>query len=340
VVFVSVIVANYNYARTLGLCLHALREQTYPEMEIIFVDDRSTDNSVEVAERAGVAVHSTPVNSGVSVARNLGADRAKGDVLFFVDSDIALAPDAVANVVAALRAAPQVGVVCGTYEPEPLIRDSLVEEYRNLHQHYWISAAAGPISGWVFAGILAIRADVFHSVGGFSERLRGSEGADIGGRLTGVCEMRIDTSIRGRHDNDDRLSVVLRKVFLRSQTLFSFFVRWDRLGHVSHSPQARGGLYAMLALAAAPLPALLDRWWTLAVPVLPLILAVRADADLYRYVRRLRGTAFTLFFIGTHVLVNLAGMVGAALGAVQWLSSRRFRHLYDTPEPATREANR
>ncbi|GAB3845310.1 hypothetical protein GCM10029963_23440 [Micromonospora andamanensis] len=61
---VSVIVPNYNYARALHLCLDSLRAQTYPHLEIIVVDDCSTDDSVAVAEAHGARVTRTPYNGG------------------------------------------------------------------------------------------------------------------------------------------------------------------------------------------------------------------------------------------------------------------------------------
>ena len=121
---VSVIVPNYNYARTLGLCLSALERQTYPHIEVIVVDDRSTDDSVEIARRHGVRVVETDTNIGAPAARNLGVRYARGEVLFFLDSDLALAEDVVEHTVNLLTSDPTLGVVCGTYDPEPLIPDS------------------------------------------------------------------------------------------------------------------------------------------------------------------------------------------------------------------------
>jgi cellulose synthase/poly-beta-1,6-N-acetylglucosamine synthase-like glycosyltransferase len=75
--------------------------------------------------------------------RNFGARHAIGDVLVFVDSDVALRPDAVANAVRLLVSDPQIGAVCGNYDPVPLFRDSLVEEYRCLQQYWWLAVDEG-----------------------------------------------------------------------------------------------------------------------------------------------------------------------------------------------------
>lgn len=140
---VSVIVPNYNYGRSIGLCVEAALAQTYPNIEVVVVDDCSTDDSAAIAAAAGARVVSTGVNSGVAVARNLGAELSSGEILVFLDSDVAMHPDAVAKSVELLASGQGYGAICGTYEPEPLIRDSLIEEYRSLQQYYLLLKSEG-----------------------------------------------------------------------------------------------------------------------------------------------------------------------------------------------------
>lgn len=89
---VSVIVPCYNVAPYIAACLDSLVNQTLRDIEIICVDDKSTDNTLEIIqERARIdtriKVIAQPTNSGVSVARNTGIDMAKGEYIGFVDPD-------------------------------------------------------------------------------------------------------------------------------------------------------------------------------------------------------------------------------------------------------------
>ncbi len=334
---VSVIVPNYNYSRTLRLCLAALRQQTYSPLEILVVDDRSTDDSLTVARSFDVTVLQPETNGGVSRARNLGASHATGEILFFLDSDVALAPDAVASAVAVLDADPAIGAVCGNYDPEPLIRDSLIEEYRNFHQHFWIGALEGQLHGFVPTAILAVRARVFAEVGPFNPKLRDTESAEYGNRLSERYDVRLSNAIRGRHDNDDTLRLVLRKVFTRSRTQFALFVKDREVSRAVASSPARAALAAALAVAAVPAPLLLGP----AAAVLPaglLAVALRCDAPLYRAARRYRGRAFAVFCMGMHTLVNLTIAAGCAAGLLQWWSSAAYRTLHDPVPPPTEAA--
>ncbi|MBP2708421.1 glycosyltransferase family 2 protein [Microbispora sp. RL4-1S] len=324
---VSVVIPNYNYGDVLDLCLRSVQEQTYSPIEIILVDDCSTDDSVRVARSLGVPALSTPRNSGVSTARNLGVAHARGEILFFLDSDVALAPDAVAQAVEILRSDPRVGAVCGNYEPIPLRRDSLVKEYRTLYRHYWYLVAEGPITGFLPVAIIAVPAAVWAEVGPWTDALTQSEGADVGERLTGRWEVRLTSAVRGRHDDDATLRVALWKVFTRTRMHVPFFLQRRYAAGVVGSPESAASLAAALTAVTLPAPLLGGALWA-ALPALLFAVWLAIDRRMYRFVFSSRSTSFGLFFVAMHFLVNLTIAAGAGAGILQWLTSRSFRRLY------------
>lgn len=107
---VSVIVPVYNVERYIDECLDSIRNQTYERLEIIVVEDCSTDGSLAKLEphladpRVRLLRHKK--NSGLSAARNTGIEAATGDFFLFVDSDDAIAP---ALVEASLSQAQETG---------------------------------------------------------------------------------------------------------------------------------------------------------------------------------------------------------------------------------------
>jgi hypothetical protein len=325
---VSVIIPNYNYAATLGACIEAVQRQTYPAVEIIVVDDGSTDDSVAVARRYPVTVLQTPVNSGVSTARNLGVGRARGEVLFFLDSDVALDPDAVANAVAILRAEPALGAICGMYRAEPLFRDSLVKEYRAIQQYVWFNEVEGPIPG-LHSALCALRAEVFAEVGPFNDRLRYTEEQDYGFRLNQRYEVRATQAIRGRHDHDGTLRVLLGKVFHRTRIGAPNWLRVGRLpGGAATGSRASASGFVLAGLASLPL-ALLVGAWALPVSAALLGIGIALDGRTYAYAFRHRGVLFGLYFTGVHLLVMATSAVAAGIGILQGLLfPRTIRRLY------------
>jgi len=84
---VSVVVCSYNGAATLDRCLASLTELDYPDYEVILVDDGSTDETGEIAQRFPQVRYLRQQNKGLSVARNVGAQAATGKIVAYTDSD-------------------------------------------------------------------------------------------------------------------------------------------------------------------------------------------------------------------------------------------------------------
>ncbi|HKX08840.1 MAG TPA: glycosyltransferase [Stellaceae bacterium] len=90
---VSVVVCSYNAERTMEACLASLEHLNYPDYEVIVVNDGSTDHTLEIAERFPYARIISQPNKGLSVARNVGAEAATGEIVAYTDSDCVADPD-------------------------------------------------------------------------------------------------------------------------------------------------------------------------------------------------------------------------------------------------------
>jgi GT2 family glycosyltransferase len=330
-----VIIPNYNYAPTLRLCLPAVLGQTYPRLEVIMVDDGSTDDSVAVAESFGVRVVHTGGRCGVSTGRNLGAAHASGEVLFFLDSDVALAQDAVEKAVARLAADPGIGALCGLEDAEPLIRDSLVEEYRTLQYHYWERSSEGVIT-YLCPAMLAIPAKVFAQIGPFNARLRHTEEIDYGRRVSEHYKVVLTAAVHGRHDHDASLRLLVRKLFQRGRMRVPLYAKTKKFDRGYEKAQrVWGSLLAALSLVTLPAAAL-GAWWLL-VPAALFSASVACDAGMYWFVLRRKGAVFVLYFTAMHFVVNVTIALAAGVGVLHWFTSKSFRGIYDQ-EPIGPEA--
>lgn len=110
---ISVIIPIYNQAEKLSRTLESLNKQTYRDLEIIIVNDGSTDNPEKVftdfltANQTELSFYFfNQENEGAPAARNNGAKNAKGDYFFFCDADAVLEPDALESLLSALSAVP------------------------------------------------------------------------------------------------------------------------------------------------------------------------------------------------------------------------------------------
>lgn len=117
---ISVIVPVYNVKNYLPDCLDSLKQQTYRNLEILLIDDGSTDGSATLLEAYASLDSRARVfhtkNSGLSAARNFGLKKAKGNYVTFLDSDDYLAPDAIEYLYKLISKSGAKLSVCSHYE--------------------------------------------------------------------------------------------------------------------------------------------------------------------------------------------------------------------------------
>ncbi len=105
------VIANWNGSALLRACLASLDRQTYPDFEVIVVDNGSSDDSIAMvrAEFPAARLLPLPSNGGFSVASNAGIRAARGEVLVMLNNDIEAEPDWLAELLAALDRHPDAG---------------------------------------------------------------------------------------------------------------------------------------------------------------------------------------------------------------------------------------
>lgn len=174
---VSVFISSYNHAGYLRACLDSILTQTYPDFEIVVVDDGSKDNShsilTEYQERYPEKVryfwHENHANRGISISCNLALEKTRGEYLAWCGSDDAWEPDKLAQQVRFLDADPRVGFV---YARVSLIDSAGSPLPGELGLD--INAASDPIArmlegNWVPASTAVIRRACLDQIGVFDE---------------------------------------------------------------------------------------------------------------------------------------------------------------------------
>jgi glycosyltransferase involved in cell wall biosynthesis len=200
VVAISVVIPACNAERYLPLCLEALRNSLVAPFETIVVDDGSTDATAKIAVAFGAHLLQTPKQMGAAAARNLGVQKATGDVLFFLDSDVCVKPDTLQKIRERFEQDADLTALMGSYDSEPGSPDFL-SQYRNL-MHAYVHQSSAERASTFWTGCGAIRRDVFIEHSGFNENYKHSsiEDIELGYRL--IRDKRkiiLDSSIEVTH---------------------------------------------------------------------------------------------------------------------------------------------
>jgi len=305
---ISVVVPVHNNPGDLRLCLGALRDAATPDSEIIVVDDGSTDDTPVVPARMGVQVVALAGNSGPAAARNQGAGRARGAILFFVDADVVIAPRAIERVQRFFADHPEHAAVFGSYDARPGC-GNMVSRYRNL-LHHFVHQRGNPDASTFWAGCGAIRRSAFHEVGGFDARRfpRASiEDIELGYRLRAAGQrIRLDPGLQGTHLKKWTLGSIVRTDIARRA------LPWSRLilerGHapddLNLATEQRVSA-ALVALAATTVPLGVLRLELLGLPAAALLAVVVLNRSLYAFFWRQGGNRFAVLCIALHFLYYL-----------------------------------
>lgn len=222
---VSVIIPVHNGDKYLNQCLEALARSSYKNYEIIVVDDASTDNSAEIARKRAITVLQLPRQSGPAAARNYGAQKGQGEILFFIDSDVLVQPNTITQIVTDFLENPNIVAVFGSYDNTPAEKNFL-SQYKNLYHHYIHQRSCLDASTF-WAGCGAILREIFQTVGGFDQNKYSKpaiEDIELGYRLKNKgYQILLDKTLQVKHLKFWNLTSLLRAdIFYRA-------VPWSKL---------------------------------------------------------------------------------------------------------------
>jgi len=156
----------YNAAPYLAEAIDSVRAQTHEPIELIVVDDGSTDGSGAIARSYGeVLLYERQPNRGNGAARNRAVERSSGDLFAFLDADDRFLPDKLERQRRTLERQPEIDMVFG-YVREFVSPELTAEERMSIR-----SPAARP-APWTAPNLMLIRRESFLRVGPFDETLK------------------------------------------------------------------------------------------------------------------------------------------------------------------------
>lgn len=315
---ISVIIPNRNGSATIGPCLEAALKAVSDRDEIIVVDDGSTDGSDGIVRRYPCSLIILDRHAGASRARNVGALRARNEVLVFTDADCLLQADTLDRVRQALAVAGPGVAVGGTYTLEPADRDFFSRFQSIFINHAETRQARDP--DYIASHAMALYRSTFLRSGGFPEDfLPIIEDVELSHRLRrNGCRLVMQPRVQVRHIFRFSLLRSLRNAVRKAR----YWTRYS-LGNgdllADSGTASRGLKFSVLAWAASAAAAAgsLTAAAPVALAVIPLFVSmnVAINRELLRAFWKACGAWFGIRAAAYYLLVYPAAVgTGAALG--------------------------
>ncbi len=230
---VSVVIPVKNGEATIGQCLRSIKRSYYKNVEVLVVDDHSTDRTAEIAKSFNCDVVPAVEGAGANAARNLGASSANGEIFVFIDSDVVVGRETILGIVERLEE-DYLDAVVGIYTARHR-NDSIFSQYKNLWIRYSYMKSP-PAIDWMFGAISGIRRKAFEAIGGFNVDLiaqHGNDDLELGKRLARQnVRIELDMEIEVEHLKEYNLGSFIRNEFKRSA---GFVLLARRLGEMGSS---------------------------------------------------------------------------------------------------------
>jgi len=320
---VSVIVPVFNGGNAFHACLAGIRDLSPAPYEVIVVVDGDDACSVAVARDSGVKVLN-PERRGPAAARNLGAFRAKGEILFFTDADVVLPSNAIRVVAEALSKPNATDAIIGGYDDTPLERN-FFSQFKNLFHHYiHQNASETALTFWGACG--AIKKDVFRKIGGFDTgyRMPSIEDIELGYRLSEAgFSIRMAKSLKVTHLKKWSFkSIIITDIFHRAVPWTRLMLRHDSFPtdlnlRVSDRMSA---IFALLFFVGLLLSLKNGIW--LVPALLNSAILITINRKLYGFFYKKGGISFMIRSIAWHWIYYCYSLAGFLIGFLLYLRDR------------------
>jgi glycosyltransferase involved in cell wall biosynthesis len=177
---VSVIIPCRNEEKNIENCLRSIKNQSFKGIEIVVVDDKSTDRTVEISKKFDSKLVINERHLERSKGRNLGVSESSGEYLLFLDADMILTEDVVSEAVKVMEKDKE---LLGLYISEMVLGKSFWQKCRRLERSFYDAT--------VVDSVRFVRKEIFNKIGGFDEKLTGPEDWDFDKRIRNEGKVKL-----------------------------------------------------------------------------------------------------------------------------------------------------
>lgn len=316
---ISVIIPVYRGGQPFRRCLESVEAFGSIACEIIVVIDGEDASSAEIAHAFDVRVIQMAANAGPAKARNVGARAASGEILYFLDADVALGFQTLNQIQVAFKDR-KIDALIGSYDDAPGAPNFL-SQYKNLLHHY-THQCGHPRATTFWGACGAIRRSVFETVGGFDERYQtpSIEDIELGYRLSAQgYHIELHKQVQVKHLKRWGIRSLLKADFFYRAVPWTQLIWRDRnfvndLNLDTTSRLSVVSVYLMVGLI------LIAPWWnSLIIPAIGFGgLLLILNASVYRFFWQKRSLGFAIKVVPWHWLYYAYSGIAFLLGTLQY----------------------
>jgi GT2 family glycosyltransferase len=322
----SVVIPCYNARAELVECLAAIARADDQDSEYIVVDDGSDDDPSDVIRSSSLPLQFIRIDAhaGAAAARNLGARRASGDILVFLDADVCVHHDTLRRILNAFEETPRLGALMGSYDVDPS-EPGFHSQFRNL-LHSYVHQTGRREASTFWTGCGAVYRHVFLQHQGFDETPGMIDDVEFGFRLhrSGIrIDLRPEIQVQHRKrwtlrswiETDFRLRGIPWTLLILRERSMPNVLNLDYRNRASIAVT-----WAALTLGAASLI-----WPEMGFVALALIgVTLWLNRRLYSFLKRRHGLRFAVASAAAHLLHLLVSGASFLAGTMMFaLSARR-----------------
>ena len=315
---ISIVIPTYNAEKFMPTLLDSIFHNKIDDMEVVIVDDCSTDDTVRISKSFPVRVINMEKNSGPAKARNIGVEAAKGDIIYFLDSDVIVLDGAIKEVKDYFDQNPSAKCVIGICSTEPLNK-GFVSKYMAMFEYIHLIGQENKAVSVFAPRCGAIKRDFFLEIGSYDENYKGADVEDfeLARRINKQSSIILNPKIMVRHQFAN-FKQALRIYFRRTVMWVHLFFKEKQLDNAGPTSPNNGlaaicAFFSFISLFLLPMTGLVK-------PVFIVLIALYIffNLKLFHFMKNEAGLGFAIKAMFLNYFLGIEIMVSAIYGVLSY----------------------
>tara|TARA_B100000965_G_C19596860_1_gene760666 strand:- start:2913 stop:3890 length:978 start_codon:yes stop_codon:yes gene_type:complete len=175
--FLSIIITTYNEQKYIHACLESIYKNNFKNIEVLIVDDASTDKTIKIIKKFPVKLFILKKNKGAAFAKNFAIKKAKSNFIFFIDADATLQKNILSKMIKIIKKHKNLSGINGIWSDTP-INKGYFPKYQSVDMNFAMKSMAKKKYSFHWGNGSLIKKKILLDLGGFNEKFKGAGAED------------------------------------------------------------------------------------------------------------------------------------------------------------------